>query len=78
MSLERKRQADVYVFCLLAHKDKATLDPLDLSQWEFYVLPSKVPDEKLPTQKTISLAGLLRLAPVKTEFGNIGKVIASL
>jgi hypothetical protein len=35
---ERKRQADVYVFCLLAHADKATLDPLDLSQWEFYVL----------------------------------------
>jgi hypothetical protein len=58
---ERKRQADVYVFCLLAHKDKPSLDPLDLSQWEFYVLTSKALDERLPTQKTISLAGLLRL-----------------
>lgn len=31
-STERRRQADVYVFCLLAHSNKATLDPLDLSQ----------------------------------------------
>ena len=58
---ERKRQADVYVFCLLAHADKATLNPLDLSQWEFYVLPTRVLDEKLPTRQSISLAGLLRL-----------------
>jgi hypothetical protein len=75
---ERKRQADVYVFCLLAHSDKETLDPLDLSQWEFFVLPSKVLDEKLPTQKTISLAGVLRLEPMKAEFGGISRVIKQL
>ena len=75
---KRKRQADVYVFCLLAHKDKATLDPLDLSQWEFYALSSRVLDEKLPTQKTINLAGLLRLGPVKMEFGGIRNTIKDL
>ena len=31
------RSADVYVFALLAHRAKATLDPLDLTQWQFYV-----------------------------------------
>lgn len=46
--------------------NKATLDPMDLAQWEFYVLPSKVLDKRLTTQKTISLVGLLKLAPVKT------------
>ena len=30
---KKQRQADVYVFAVLAHKDKATVDPLDLSQW---------------------------------------------
>lgn len=75
---ERKRQANVYVFCLLAHKDKPTLDPLDLSRWKFYVLPSKVLNEKLPTQKTLSLAGLLRLEPTKTEFGNVKQAIISV
>ncbi|WP_144418580.1 hypothetical protein [Candidatus Thioglobus autotrophicus] len=34
-SEEAKRQADVYVFCVLAHKDKGTVNPLDLSQWDF-------------------------------------------
>ena len=63
LATERKRQADVYVFCLLAHKDKATVDPLDLRQWTFYVLPSAVLDERCPTQKRIGLAGLLRLGP---------------
>lgn len=31
------RQADIYVFCLLKHKDKKTLNPMNLEQWEFYV-----------------------------------------
>ena len=30
--------ADVYVFCLLKHEDKKTVDPLNLDQWEFFVL----------------------------------------
>jgi hypothetical protein len=54
-SPERKRQADVYVFALLAHRDKATLDPLNLDQWEFYVLPTAVLDARLPTQKNDQL-----------------------
>ena len=27
------RQADVYVFALLAHQDKLTIDPMDVGQW---------------------------------------------
>lgn len=38
---ELKRQSDVYVFCVLAHKDKSTVDPLNLGQWEFYVVSTK-------------------------------------
>lgn len=37
-SIEKKRHADVYVFALLAHKVKETLNPLNTSQWEFYVV----------------------------------------
>jgi hypothetical protein len=38
MAEEPQRSADVYVFCLLKHQVKETLNPLDLGQWEFYVL----------------------------------------
>jgi len=36
------RWADVYVFALLHHEEQSTLDPLDLTQWTFYVLPRAV------------------------------------
>jgi hypothetical protein len=31
----------LYVFCLLAHKDKSTLDPLNMDQWQFFVLATE-------------------------------------
>lgn len=75
---QRKRQADVYVFCLLKHKEKATLNPLDLSQWDFFVLPTAVLNEKLPEKESIALSSLLRLNPVKVDFGAIGATIHNL
>src|ERR1700712_838353 len=38
LSTESKRHADVYVFCLLKHEIKSTVDPLKLDHWDFYVL----------------------------------------
>ena len=39
---ERSRKADIYVFCVLAHKDKNTVNPLKLEQWDFYVLQTSI------------------------------------
>ena len=58
---KKKRQADVYVFALLFHKDKKTVNPLDISQWEFFVLPTKVLDERERSQHSITLASLKKL-----------------
>lgn len=60
-SQEVRRQADVYVLCLLAHKDKTAINPLDLSQWEFFVLPTSVLDARARSQHSITLPSLLRL-----------------
>jgi hypothetical protein len=68
-SSESKRQADVYVFSLLAHRDKDTLDPLNVAQWEFYILGSSVLNAKVPTQKKIRLASLLRLGARQITYG---------
>jgi len=57
---EQKRQADVYVFCLLAHTDQATLNPLDLGQWEFYIVPIAWLNKRLPSQKSVPLPFLKR------------------
>lgn len=72
---EVKRQADVYVFCLLHHQDKSTLDPLELDQWTFYLLPTSILNAKKPGQKTITLSALMKLNPVKVSFSGIASSI---
>lgn len=72
-TLSRCRTAHVYVFCLLHHLDKATLNPLDVGQWTFYVLPTAA----LPPQKTLSLSVLEALGGVKTEFHNLAEAVRS-
>jgi hypothetical protein len=56
------RECDVYVFALLAHGDKATLDPLDVGQWRFYVLSRADVDGYSRSQHSITLASLERCA----------------
>jgi hypothetical protein len=68
---ERRRQADVYVFCLLRHVDKASVDPLNLDQWTFYVLATRVLNEQAGEQKRISLSRLSALGPATVGFDGL-------
>jgi hypothetical protein len=52
----------VYVFAVLTHKDKGTIDPLDVRQWEFYVLPSSALNDRKRSQHSITLKSLTELA----------------
>ncbi len=54
----RKRTADVYVFCLLNHNDKQTIDPMNVNQWHFYVLATKELDNYTRSQHSITLKSL--------------------
>jgi len=58
-----KRHADVYVFALLSHKDQATIDPLNIVQWEFYVLTTEILDHRKRSQHSITLPSLVKLCP---------------
>lgn len=59
---ESRRQAQVYVFALLAHQDKRTIDPVNVKQWRFYVLPTSVLDARTRSQHSITLRSLEALA----------------
>jgi hypothetical protein len=65
------RQADVYVFAMLAHQDKTTVDPMDLSQWTFFVLPTAVLDERTRSQHSITLPTLARLRGRAVDFSGL-------
>lgn len=71
---KQKRQADVYVFCLLAHRDQTTVNPLELAQWEFYVLSTDALSS-LGDQKTVSLATLEKMGATTVPFNGIREAI---
>jgi hypothetical protein len=58
-----RRHAQVYVFALLAHTDKMTVDPLNLDQWKFYVLPTAVLNRQFGSKRSITLKALESLTP---------------
>jgi len=72
---EAKRHADVYVFALLAHKDKSNIDPLDVSQWEFYVIPTVVLDERTRSQHPITLSTLQGLSDDPVRYDNLAMAV---
>ncbi len=69
------RGADVYVFCLLAHKDKSTLDPMNMDQWQFFVVATRTIDAAIGAQESLSLSRLLKLGPIQCSYGGISSAI---
>ncbi len=77
-SSQRARQSDIYVFCVLTHKDKNTIDPLNIDQWVFYILPTKTLNKVVANQKSITLSSLKKLNPIKVNYGSIKSTIMHL
>ena len=55
------RPSDIYVFCLLKHKEQETIDPLKLEQWEFYVLQTETLNRYERSKVCITLNSLRKL-----------------
>lgn len=55
-SQTKQRNADVYVFCLL--KEMENINPLNTSQWEFYVCKTYLLDQVYGAQKSVGLKSL--------------------
>jgi hypothetical protein len=70
-ALESKRQADVYVFALLAHREQESIDPLNLDQWHFYVLPTSLLNSRTRSQHSITLRSLDSLTGGPIQFAKL-------
>ena len=70
------RQSDLYIFALLAHQEsKETLNPLDLDQWQFFPVPTRVLDGYDRSEHSITLKSLLKLCPVSLRFGDLAAAV---
>ena len=72
---EATRAAAVYVFCLLGDQDQREVDPLDLDQWQFFVLSTRTLDRELGAQKSMALSTLLGLDPFVVSYGGLRQAI---
>lgn len=57
-SAEAMRHSDVYVLALLAHRDKATVEPMNLEQWRFFVVSTRQVEALWPNQKSVRLTAV--------------------
>ena len=66
------RQNDIYVFCLLNGENEESAWPLEISHWEFYIVPTVSINETFGDQKTVSLSRIREIANpvVYTEIKN--------
>jgi hypothetical protein len=61
LSKELTRQAECYVFALLAHKERETIDPLNVCQWKFHVASTTIINARTRSQDSISYNSLIKL-----------------
>ena len=64
-----KRHADIYVMCLLKNMNQNTINPLDMDQWDFYVLSRSELDNYKRSQHSITLKSLENLTQPVTYAG---------
>lgn len=70
-STESTRQSDIYVFCLLHHLDQDTIDPMNLDQWTFYLIPTEILNRTLPKQKSIKISTIETIQHEKCTFAEL-------
>lgn len=77
-NLPPKRRSEIYVFCLFANADRETADPLDLSQWKFYIVPTRIINEKCGGKRSISMKGISRLGVDSVGYHEIKPTVDKL
>lgn len=70
-----ERQNDIYVFCVVNGETRENANPLNLNNWDFYVIPTYVINEKCKKNKTISLNRIHSLGYKPIQYDELKKEI---
>ena len=74
-----RHAAAVYVFAVLAEKDKSKVNPMNLDQWEFYVVPTQSLEKRKQQPRSITLNSLINeqkeLKMEKVGFQDLKKAV---
>ena len=72
---ESRRTANVYVFCVLSEQDATRVDPLNLDQWDFYVVGTGTLDNAVGQQASITIGRLLTLNPISVDYARLPEAV---
>jgi hypothetical protein len=72
------RQNDIYVFCLNTGETKEASYPLNLDNWEFYIVPTSFINEHCQDNKTISLGRIKNFGFEAKKYDQIKSEIDSI
>ena len=75
---EYKRQSDVYVFCLNTGYTAEESYPLNLNNWEFYIVPTSVINEKCGNNKSITLTRIQNMGYNALSYSEVKKTLDDL
>ena len=70
-----ERQNDIYVFCLNLGESAETSNPLNLDNWEFYIVPTDTINKNCGDNKTISLGRIRSMGFKAMGFDQIKKCV---
>ncbi len=68
----------MFVFCLLHHRNEHTLNPMNLSQWTFFIIHAQQLEKSLTEKRIITLTELKKLNSIMCGFDNLRRVIESV
>lgn len=75
---ESKRQAFMYVLCLLSEKDRERVNPLIIDQWKFWIVPTIFFDTRQRSQHSITYNSLVSEVGNPVSFNEIKSLADSL
>ena len=70
-----RRHSEVYVFCVLNGDTEAESNPLKLDNWDFYIVPTAVINEKCEHNNTITLKRIENLGYAKIPYANLKEAV---
>jgi hypothetical protein len=59
----------------LQHDDKSTIEPLDVSQWVFYVVHAERLEGRMRNQRSISLSSLKQLCERSVPYQHLAEAV---
>ena len=72
-----ERQNDIYVFCLNIGENRKEANPLNLDNWEFYIVPTSFINKECGDNKTISIGRIRNMGVQAKLFHEIKAEIDS-